>query len=327
MSAMYDACDVTFASMGSDVRLVVEAPLDRRAPSPAQAAEVQRRYIEDFAARLSRFRPDSELSALNRDRREQVPASALLRAAVAAGVWAAQRSDGLVDPTLVGDLEAVGYEDSHDGRIPASLVEALACAPPRRIARPHARERWRQIEVDDRLGTVRRPVGLKFDTGGTGKGLAADALAHRLRGYTRYVVDCGGDVAVGGVGAQLHPVEVEVEHPLTGERAHTLTVRGGGVASSGLNVRIWRREDGSFAHHLLDPSTGQPVWSGLIGATALAPSALEAETLAKMALLGGPMHARRCLAEHGGLIFHDDGEVEPVGLPGGVAFGPGSLAA
>jgi hypothetical protein len=60
------------------------------------------------------------------------------------------------------------------------------------------------------------------------------------------------------------------------------------------------------------------VWSGLIGATALAPSALEAETLTKVALLSGPMGARRALAEHGGLIVHNDGEVEPVGaLRGG----------
>jgi thiamine biosynthesis lipoprotein len=85
-----------------------------------------------------------------------------------------------------------------------------------------------------------------------------------------------------------------------------------------LNVRIWKREDGSFAHHLLDPSTGEPVWSGLIGATAMAPSALEAETLTKIALLSGPMGARRALAEHGGLIVHNDGDVEEIGpLRGG----------
>ncbi len=90
-------------------------------------------------------------------------------------------------------------------------------------------------------------------------------------------------------------------------------VRRGGVATSGLNVRIWRRRDGHFAHHLLDPSTGRPVWSGLIGATALGDSALEAETLSKMALLLGPAGAREVLAEHGGVIVHDDGAVEVIG--------------
>jgi thiamine biosynthesis lipoprotein len=306
-------CDISFRSMGSDIRLIVEAPLLARLPAPLQAAEVQRRYVEDFAARLSRFRLDSELSVLNSDPRSEVPASILLRTAVSAGLWAARRSDGLVDPTLVDEIEAVGYERSQEGRTPASLADALAADPPLRAARPSPRARWKNVEVDDERGTVRRPPGTRIDTGGTGKGLAADAVAHRLRAYTRFVVDCGGDIAVGGVGLQTQPLDIEVEHPLTGECVHTLRLRGGGVATSGLNVRIWRDPDGRYAHHLLDPASGQPVWSGLIGATALAPSALEAETLTKMALLAGPMAARRVLAEHGGLIVHNDGDVELVG--------------
>ena len=32
-----------------------------------------------------------------------------------------------------------------------------------------------------------------------------------------------------------------------------------------------------------------------------------------MALLLGPLGARRVLAEHGGVIVHDDGEVEGIG--------------
>jgi FAD:protein FMN transferase len=310
---MSPAHDTGFRSMGSDVRLIVEAPLLPGLPTPAEAAEGERRYIEDFARRLSRFRSDSELCALNSARSREVPTSILLRTAVAAGLWAAERSGGLIDPTLVDEIEAVGYESSRDGQTPTPLGVALAAAPPPRPARPSAEARWRQIEVDHEQGTVRRPPGLRIDTGGTGKGLAADAVAHRLRGYTRFVVDCGGDIAVGGVGCQLDPVAIEVEHPLTRECVHTLRITHGGVATSGLNVRIWRRPDGSFAHHLLDPSSGEPVWSGLIGATALAPSALEAETLSKLALLSGADGARRVLAEHGGLVVHDDGEVELIG--------------
>ena len=107
--------------------------------------------------------------------------------------------------------------------------------------------------------------------------------------------------------------QVEVEHPLTGECVHTLQLTGGGVATSGLNVRLWRRSDGSYAHHLLDPSTAEPAWTGLIGATALGPTALEAETLSKVALLSGPEGARAALAEHGGIVVHDDGDVELIG--------------
>jgi thiamine biosynthesis lipoprotein len=218
-----------------------------------------------------------------------------------------------VDPTLVGALERSGYDRSLDGVRPACLRDALSQAPPRQPAKPDPAARWSQVVVDDTAATITRPPGLKMDTGGTGKGLCADAVALRLGPYRRFVVDCGGDIAIGGVVAQLTPYEVAVEHPLTGESIASIRVGRGGIATSGLNVRIWQREDGSFAHHLLDPSTGTPVWSGLIGATALGPSALEAETLSKMALLLGPEGARGVLAEHGGLIVHDSGEVEAIG--------------
>lgn len=176
--------------------------------------------------------------------------------------------------------------------------------------------------MDDVAGTIVRPPGVLLDSGGTGKGLCADAIACRLAGYARFLIDCGGDIAVGGLGAQLEPYQIDVEHPLTGETIERIRLDRGGVATSGLNVRIWQRSDGTFAHHLLDPSTGEPAWTGLIGVTALGGSALEAETLSKLALLGGPDVARRTLAEYGGMMVHDSGEVEAIGSRKGRLGGP-----
>jgi FAD:protein FMN transferase len=298
--------DITFDSMGSDARLVVAGPGAERAVARC------RRWLERFEARLSRFRADSELCALNGDPRQDVPASRLLRTAVAAGVWAAERTGGLVDPTLVGALEAAGYDRSRR-TAELDLRDALLGAPPRAPARPHPAARWRAVGVDDARRTVRRPPGVRLDTGGTGKGLAADLLARRLGGHERWAVDCGGDLRVGGRAARLRPFSVEIAHPLTGETAHALSLQGGAVATSGLDVRLWRGADGAPAHHLLDPATGAPAWTGVVGATALAPTALEAETLAKAALLSGPRGARAWLAVHGGLIVRDDGEVELCG--------------
>ena len=305
--------DYTFHAMGSEVRVLIGPRLRRTEPSPLNAADRERRFVLEFARRLSRFEPSSELSALNRDPRAVVPASQLLRAAVRAGLWAAERTGGLVEPTLVRALERAGYATSLDGAPPASLREALAAAPARYPARPDPRSRWRDVTVDDEAGTIVRPPGVLLDTGGTGKGLCADAVACRLAGYTRFLVDCGGDIAVGGVGPQLEPYEIDVEHPLTGEVIGRIKLDRGGVATSGVNVRIWQRPDGAYAHHLLDPSTGRPAWTGLIGVTAIAGSALEAETLSKLALLVGPDAARRVLADRGGVIVQDSGEVELVG--------------
>jgi FAD:protein FMN transferase len=304
--------DLSFEAMGSRVRFLIGAPAAGAAPA-AEAAARARETIVEFDRRLSRFRPDSELSRLNADPRERVPASELLRRAVTAGLGAAERSGGLVDPTLVREIETAGYTSSRAGISGASLAAALEQAPPRRPAAPDPEARWRRISVDEARAEIVRPPGVLFDTGGAGKGLAADLVAERLRDYDRFVVDCGGDIRIGGAGALVNPYEVYVEHPLSGERAFVLRLSRGGVATSGLNVRIWRDEDGRFAHHLLDPATGVPAWTGLVGATALGDTAVEAETLSKAALLSGPEGARAVLAEQGGLIVHDSGRVEPVG--------------
>lgn len=304
--------DLSFDAMGSHVRFLIGEPVEGAEPART-AAEKAREFITDFDRELSRFKPDSELSRLNADERERVPASELLRRAVKAGIEAADRSGGLVDPTLVREIEATGYTGSRAGMAGAPLDAALAQAPPRRPAQPAAEARWRSIAVDDERGEVVRPPGVLFDTGGTGKGLAADLVAERLKGYSRFVVDCGGDIRIGGSDALVRPYEVYVEHPLSGGRAFVLRLSRGGVATSGLNVRIWRDAEGRYAHHLLDPASGEPVWTGLIGATALGETAVEAETLSKTALLSGPEGAREALAGQGGLIVHDSGRVEPIG--------------
>ncbi len=59
---------------------------------------------------------------------------------------------------------------------------------------------------------VTRPAGVRLDTGGCGKGLAADLAAERLGGYDTFVIDAGGDLRLGGE----QPLErlVRIDHPL-----------------------------------------------------------------------------------------------------------------
>jgi thiamine biosynthesis lipoprotein len=84
-----------------------------------------------------------------------------------------------------------------------------------------------------------------------------------------------------------------------------VTLRHGGIATSGAAGRWWLR-NGERQHHLLDPRTGRPVplWidatddqpggTPLIAtATALAPTAAQAEVAAKVALLRGYPDALR----------------------------------
>jgi thiamine biosynthesis lipoprotein len=165
----------------------------------------------------------------------------------------------------------------------------------------------------DAYGRVVRPPGVRLDSGGLGKGLAADLAALTVPADIRLAISCGGDLALRGTVSS--PWEIAVDGAHTGTVVHRLRVRSGGVATSGVSSRLWRRADGTYGHHLLDPSTGEPAWTGLVAATAVAASALDAEILAKTAVLSGPAAARRLLARRGGVLTHDDGRVEIAAAP------------
>lgn len=299
-----------FPLFGTHVRLLIGEPLgDGLLPAETMGIQIEF-FLRLLHRKLTRFDPRSELSALNADPRLHVLAGSTLATAIAAALWAARRSNGLVDPTLLRELEDAGYRASRAGVPPAPIREALESAPERRVARPWGASRWREIAVNPETGVVSRPPGVRLDLGGSAKGLAADLAASRLNGYSTFVVDAGGDLRLGGdlpVGRQ-----VRIDHPLEEGFAHEFRLVRGAVATSGIKTRLWRTDEG-VAHHLLDPSTGEPAWTGVIQASALGMTALEAETLAKMAFMSGPEGARQVLAGRGGLIVLDGGGVESIG--------------
>ena len=301
-----------FELFGSEVRLLVGPPADPSMPRPELAAIGVEAFLRHAHERLTRFDPGSELSRLNADPRHAVAVSPRVVRAVGAALWAAERSGGLVDPTLLAEVEAAGYSESRAGRQPGPLAEALAAAPRARPAGPSPDTAWSSVRVDPDVCLVRRPPGVRLDLGGSAKGLAADLAAERLRGYETFAIDAGGDLRIGG--AHPAPRVVGVDHPLRDGDALALRIADGAAATSGLRTRIWRRGDG-FAHHLIDPATGKPAWTGVVQATALAATTLEAETLAKAALLSGPDGGLRLLAAGGGVLMLFSGEVLVAGTP------------
>ena len=99
--------------------------------------------------------------------------------------------------------------------------------------------------------------------------------------------------------------EVHVADPFGGDPVHTFALADAGIATSGIGRRSWLA-GGAPAHHLLDPASGRPAFTGIVQATAIAPTAAEAEWRAKAAVLAGPEHAEAWLP-HGGALVLDDG--------------------
>ena len=263
-----------------------------------------RETLLDAHRRLSRFEPESELSRLNRDPRRAVPASPLLRRFVAAARTAGELSGGLVDATLLEEIERLGYVESlRPGEGPALPATEPAPAGASQAAR------WRSLAVDEEAGCVLRPPGTGLDSGGIAKGLLADVVAEQLRGARAFAIDCCGDLRFGGSAGLVR--KLRVENPFGGEPVHELSLPEGAAATSGTTRRTWVGPDSRPAHQILDPASGLPAETGIVQATALAPTALEAEVFAKAALLSGPDGAGRRLP-FGGVLVLAGGRVEAV---------------
>ena len=310
-----------FDLFGSRVRLLAAGPSSPDRSTQVVLPEVEA-MLREMHERLTRFDPASELSALNADPSETVECSDYLLTAVEAALQAAERSGGLVDPVMIEALEGAGYADSRANAESIPLSDALHSAPERRAASPREDSPWKQISIDRRSAEITRPVGVRIDLGGIGKGLAADLAASHLEGFASWCADIGGDLRLGGTAGADRGIRIP--HPL-GAGDLELSLSQGAVATSGISRRVWRSSDVRRCfHHLLDPATGLPAWTGVIQATAVAGSAQEAETLSKAALLSGPERGGEILSSAaGGILILDSGEMEKFGPLSG-AFGAGS---
>lgn len=293
--------------LGDEVRIVVGS--STWSAGEQETFDRALRRIQAVDEALSQLDRNSELSLLNGHAGEWVRVSAVILDAVEAAVTAAEISGGLVDPTLMRMLERAGYAPRRH-QTPALLARALARPLVRSPAAPRAAGEWRRIQIDRQRSAVRLPRGVRIDLAGSAKAMAVDAVAATLAHLPSVVIDIGGDIRLAGI--RPAPVSAAVAHPLVGGDALRVTIRAGAIATSGLATGVWATGCG-FAHHLVDPACAAPAWTGVIQATALAPTMLEAATLAKLAFLRGPHASGAVLERHGGIITLDNGRSITIG--------------
>jgi thiamine biosynthesis lipoprotein len=224
----------------------------------ATAGELEsvRSLFERWEQAFSRFRPQSELSRVNRSG-GVTEVSPLFAHVLERALRVAAATDGLVDPTLGEALESAGYDRDFD-----------ALTPDERPPGPPSRGRWRELRLVDRI--LIRPDGVTLDLNGVVKALAADEALQLLAGDG--FVAAGGDVAVRGSAVLALP------------EGGAVRVLGGGIATSGTRKRRWLRA-GRPQHHLIDPATGVPSTSRWLDVTVAAGSCLAADVAAKTAFL------------------------------------------
>jgi thiamine biosynthesis lipoprotein len=287
------AAERHFRAMGTDVHVVV-VDADVRLLDHAQ------HRIEDLEQRWSRFRPASEISALNEAAGRPVRVSAETRELVQRALDARRATGGLFDPTVLGDLLRAGYTQTFAevARSPRAGTSALTRGAD-------------AIEIDG--DEVRLPLGVGFDPGGIGKGLAADMVTDELRadGATGVCVNLGGDARVSGAAPDGGAWTIAVRHPHWNTPVAMLGMTDGAVATSTTLRRRWSVGT-QEQHHLIDSDTGRPSASPRPFATVVAGFAWAADVLAKALVLDTRPDPFTLLRRSGAeaLIVDNDNHVE-----------------
>ena len=229
----------------------------------------------DFAC--SRFRDDSELTALNRTDGRPFTASPLLAEALDVALRAAEVTDGDVDPTVGRSMTSLGWDCDFTVLVRRGELDRFELVPA---------GGWRSVVLDRESGVVTVPAGVEIDLGATAKALAADRCARAAASDTGagVLVNLGGDLSVAGPPpAGGWPVLVTDDHrtPAAGD-GETIAIADGGLATSSTTVRRWRA-GGAVHHHIVDPRTGRPaeeVWRTVSVAAATCVDANAASTAA-----------------------------------------------
>lgn len=240
----------SFPALGTTAVVVVVDP----GQLLAATAHVERE-LEDIDRTCSRFRADSAISRLNDAAGAWTEVDDLLVVAVEVALRAARITDGLVDPTVGEALLSIGYDRDF------SQVRASDPALPAGTPAPG----WRLVEVRRDRSQIRVPHGVRLDLGASAKALAADRAAVRAAVATGcgVLVSLGGDVAAAGESpAGGWSIGIADDHTSAPEPGETVSIAGGGLATSSTTVRRWSR-GGLPIHHIVDPRSGLPaaeVW-------------------------------------------------------------------
>ncbi|MGH8249340.1 MAG: FAD:protein FMN transferase [Steroidobacteraceae bacterium] len=228
-------------------------------------------------ALMSHFKPDSQLSGINRDAAARpVKVDPELAALIARSLQFSELSGGAFDITYA----SVGYLYDYRERRHPSEAEIEAALPA---------IDWRQVVVDHATSTVRflKP-GMRIDLGGIAKGHAVDSAIAILRrmGIEHGTVTAGGDSRVLG-DRRGRPWIVGIRHPDDRERVIArIPLEDAAISTSGDYERYFD-EDGVRYHHIIDPKTGKSP-KGVRSVTVIGPDATLTEGLTKSVFVLGP---------------------------------------
>ena len=243
----------------------------------------------------SRFRSDSDIGFLNAAHGQPVRVSPLTVALVAEMVEGFALTEGDFNPTLLPAVVAAGYRASlvREGHVTNLGPEACVF------------ESLDEIVITDE--TVQLPEGMTLDSGGIGKGFAADLIAAAVMnsGARGVMVSMSGDIVVAGESPEPGGWRLGVENPFD-ESEHVEVVR---LSEGAVVTSSQRKKRFKGGHHLINPKTLTSAETTVQTVSVISSTGARAEVLAKSGFLRPMAEYLQWLPTVGaaGMIIEADG--------------------
>ena len=241
--------------------------------------------VEQVDQQMSPWKPDSDLSRLNRAAPEAwVALPPEMLTVLARALEVARQSGGAFDPTVGALVDAWGFGAAR-GAPDAAAIRAATQA----MHRPA----YQNLELEPANGRARKHAPLQVDLCGIAKGYAVDRMIDVLKqhGVAHALAALDGELRALGGQADGQPWAVALESPTPGQRsAHgVLELQDLAVATSG-DYRHFVQVGADRLAHTMDARRATPVRNDVASVTVLTPDCMSADAWATALLVAGGDH-------------------------------------
>jgi len=278
-------------------------------PAAAELASAVSEEIDQLEAQMTVYRDDSEVSFLNQRAFDQsVVVEERLFELFSLADQIYRETEGAFDITAGPLIKAWGFF-SRQGRVPLPQERQTSLA---RVGM-----KWVELNRHDRSIRFRKP-GMEINLGSIGKGYALDRAAEILRGKgTSSALLHGGGSSVVAIGWQPNEPRgwpVGIRHPWReGEPLGVIYLQDRALGTSAATYQHLEYNHRKLGH-LLDPRTGWPA-EGIASASAMAPSAAQADALATAFFILGVEKTRLYCQTHpgiGAILLPEGEQAQPI---------------
>lgn len=253
-------------ALHKDTELIMGTFVEVVSPDP-KAAPIVFGEINRIDGLMSKYRPESEVSRLNRQGQLSVSPDTYYVLKKAREFW--ELTDGAFDITVGPLMDLWGFTDKQY-RLPADdevkkTLEAVGTD---------------KIIFTDADYMVKFSVsGMKVDLGAIAKGYAVDCAVRKLKesGITSCLINAGGQIYC--LGDKFgRPWRVAIKAPRSEGFQGYVELKDRAVSTSGDYEQYFMKEKQRYSH-IFDPKTGYPKDAGIISVTVIAPDGVTADAL------------------------------------------------